>query len=559
MILSQFFSRHRAKLLMIVVLLASSAAISMALLSRINDLAASAISGNSFRPLIDVAILIAALLLVSGSSQVQLARLGAEFVAQLRVELSQRFVDMDYETLVNRKPLVFGALVEDIGRIAPLVLLAPQLVYNSLLAGLCSVYLCAISAPLFGILLFILSPTVAVSLALERATRQQFKEMRRVEETVFEYFRSINEGKKELSLNAARARHFTQELLHPAIRQAERLTFKVHLRWGLYGAWSGVAVYGAVFAVVYLGHVKLSLPLNVIVHFMVGGLFLIGPINFLILARQQVSAGIASLRHLELVGLDLPKKIDPHVSPSVTTEDLAPEWHDICVKDLCYRYPTDAGLNLGPGPGYGIGPVNLEIRRGEIVFLVGDNGSGKSTLLFLLCGLLRPTSGQVLIDGRVVQGELASYQSRLCGVFSDFFLFSHVLDASGRCLPDRDVDDLLRKLELSPQVGVEQGVLSRLNMSTGQRRRLALLQSYAEDREIYFFDEWAADQDAQFRQHFYCVFLPELKRRGKTVLVISHDDRNFHVADRIVRLGSGLVVPHAHTCIDVVSKITNHA
>jgi putative ATP-binding cassette transporter len=186
---------------------------------------------------------------------------------------------------------------------------------------------------------------------------------------------------------------------------------------------------------------------------------------------------------------------------------------------------------------------------------VGGNGSGKSTLLLVLCGLLRPSSGQLLIDGRMVLGELTSYQSRLAGVFGDFFLFSHVLDASGKCLPDHDVEELLRKLELSAQVDVSQGELSRLNLSTGQRKRLALLQCYAEDREIYFFDEWAADQDADFRHHFYCVLLPELKRRGKTVLVISHDDSNFHVADQIVRLENGLVVTHTS---DTVTRFTNH-
>jgi ABC-type siderophore export system fused ATPase/permease subunit len=132
-------------------------------------------------------------------------------------------------------------------------------------------------------------------------------------------------------------------------------------------------------------------------------------------------------------------------------------------------------------------------------------------------------------------------------VFGDFHLFSHVLDRSGHTPPDRQIEDWLRKLQLNSQVQVLQGVLSKLTLSTGQRKRLALLQCYAEDREICFFDEWAADQDVHFREHFYYELLPELKRRGKTLIVISHDDRYFHVADRIVKLEDGLVVTDIST------------
>jgi len=70
---------------------------------------------------------------------------------------------------------------------------------------------------------------------------------------------------------------------------------------------------------------------------------------------------------------------------------------------------------------------------------------------------------------------------------------------------------------------------------------LALLVSLVEDKELYLFDEWAADQDPEFRDVFYNKLLPELKSRGKLVIVISHDDRYFHKADQIVKLEQGAV------------------
>jgi len=100
---------------------------------------------------------------------------------------------------------------------------------------------------------------------------------------------------------------------------------------------------------------------------------------------------------------------------------------------------------------------------------------------------------------------------------------------------------LLDSLGLGSVVSVENGELSKITLSTGQRKRLALLQCYAEDREIFFFDEWAADQDVHFRDYFYCTLLPELKAKGKTVVAISHDDRYFHVADRVIKLDAGQI------------------
>jgi ABC-type siderophore export system fused ATPase/permease subunit len=177
-----------------------------------------------------------------------------------------------------------------------------------------------------------------------------------------------------------------------------------------------------------------------------------------------------------------------------------------------------------------------------MVFIVGGNGSGKSTLLLLLSSLLSPKSGQIVVDDVPLEGDLLLYRERFTGVFGDFFLFPHVLDSNGQHLSDEHVEKLLTTLGLGSYVQVNQGELSKLTLSTGQRKRLALLQCYAEDREIFFFDEWAADQDAHFRDFFYCTLLAELKSRGKTVIAISHDDRYFHVADRVIKLESGLVV-----------------
>ena len=117
------------------------------------------------------------------------------------------------------------------------------------------------------------------------------------------------------------------------------------------------------------------------------------------------------------------------------------------------------------------------------------------------------------------------------GDFSDFHLFEDYL---GFDRPDLDsqVRRYLDELQISHKVSVHNGRLSTIDLSQGQRKRLALLTALLEDRPIYVFERRAADQKPRFRDVFYTRILNDLKRRGKTVIVITHDDRYFHGATR---------------------------
>ncbi|HWC59456.1 MAG TPA: cyclic peptide export ABC transporter, partial [Verrucomicrobiae bacterium] len=186
-----------------------------------------------------------------------------------------------------------------------------------------------------------------------------------------------------------------------------------------------------------------------------------------------------------------------------------------------------------------LGPINLRFRPGELVFLVGGNGSGKSTLAKIITGLYVPESGEIRIDGKTVTDKNRDdYRQLFSAVFVDFYLFENLHGIHNKNV-DEQAKLYLDQLHLSHKVKVKDGVLSTTAVSQGQRKRLALLTAYLEDRSFYLFDEWAADQDPLFKDVFYTQLLPELKARGKTVLVISHDDKYFHVADRIIKLDYG--------------------
>jgi putative ATP-binding cassette transporter len=186
-----------------------------------------------------------------------------------------------------------------------------------------------------------------------------------------------------------------------------------------------------------------------------------------------------------------------------------------------------------------LGPLNLSFRPGEVVFLVGGNGSGKSTFAKILTGLYVPESGKIRLDGKsITDYNREVYRQLFSAVFSDFYLFERLRNSHIANL-DEMAHDYLVQLQLDHKVRIEEGMFSTTALSQGQRKRLALLTAYLDDRPFYVFDEWAADQDPHFKQIFYTQILQELKNRGKTVLVISHDDRYYHVADRIIKLEFG--------------------
>lgn len=179
-----------------------------------------------------------------------------------------------------------------------------------------------------------------------------------------------------------------------------------------------------------------------------------------------------------------------------------------------YTYPSQPGV----AP-FVLGPVNLKIKRGEILFIVGENGCGKTTLIKLLLGLYVPQQGAILLDGQPVTAQSCDdYRQLFTTIFSDYFLFEDLIQGDEAIT--EDAEQYLRRLEVAHKVNIHDGKFSTTDLSTGQRKHLALLQAWTEKRPVLVFDEWAADQDPTFRRIFYNELLPSLKALGKTIHVV---------------------------------------
>ncbi len=202
------------------------------------------------------------------------------------------------------------------------------------------------------------------------------------------------------------------------------------------------------------------------------------------------------------------------------------------LKDVVYAYAAEKGST------FTLGPCSLELQPGRMTFIVGGNGSGKSTFARVLTRLYTPQRGTVFWNGAPVEDHnVDSYRGLFSAVYADFHLFDRLYG-----LADRDparVRGLLAEFGLDHRVGFADGAFSTTALTTGERKRLAFVVALLEDRPIYVLDELSADQDPEFRRRYYQELLPALRAQGKTLVVISHDERYFDIADEVLVMRDG--------------------
>jgi putative ATP-binding cassette transporter len=261
--------------------------------------------------------------------------------------------------------------------------------------------------------------------------------------------------------------------------------------------------------------------------------FLLHPISQLNSGLPEYERANHSVERLNAIEAQLDAALTGEIAENAAP--FGPRFVDLKLDSVVYQHCDETGQ-----PSFAVGPVSFEVKAGEIVFLVGGNGSGKTTLFKVLTTLFKATSGEMRVNGVKVEEEnRQAYREMLGAIFTDFHLFKKLYGQEG--VEEERVNEWIEKLGLRGRTKYEKGEFSKLTLSTGQRKRLALAVALIEDRPMYFFDEWAADQDPEFRKYYYEELLPELKRKGKTVVAITHDDRYFGCADRVITLEYGSI------------------
>jgi putative pyoverdin transport system ATP-binding/permease protein len=395
-------------------------------------------------------------------------------------------------------------------------------------------YVAWISLPTFIAITVLL--TIGYSMYRERAKELETYLQRLGDTRVafLDQLADLLKGFKEVKLNRRRGRDICTD-----IAQSSEALRGFNLKSGAMNSDNFLFASGNLYALI--GLIVLIIPQYVdvdssaLVDIVAALLFLWGPMTVLVTgAPAYIRSNVALDRAQTLEG-----KLDKAIQETQIALDADDAWQGgfgaIAARGMEFEYVS------GDGDGtFRIGPLDVDIAEGEIVFIVGGNGSGKSTALKVLTGLYPPTGGKLLVGGvRVDSDNVAAYREKISAIYTDFHLFAKLYG-----LLDVDpaaVHRLIAQMELQQKTSFEDKGFTNRNLSTGQRKRLAMIVALLEDRPICVFDEWAADQDPEFRAYFYEQLLPALKQRGKTVIAVTHDDRFFHCADQVITMEYGRI------------------
>ncbi len=550
-----------------------------------------AVNQGAFANALGYFILLAILILITGIvSQFLSIDLAQNAIYQLRARLSREILAAplpQIERLGENR--LIAALTEDIRILSQSLSIVPNLCVDLATVIGSLTYLAFLSGPIFALTVGSSALSIAsIQLRLKQA-QALMRVAREEEDTLIKHFQSIIKGNKELKLNRARREDFEQNYLRSSAAKLRQKNSIAMRDFAVANGLGQLTQFVTIGLVLFLLPSLMNIPVAMLSSYIIITTFLGLPLQNLLHRAPEIVRANVSLQKIELMELSL--DYERELIPELTEQKIAPsdKFGTLRLDRITFLYhpelpqppefppphpdgapPRDRAARLPPAQpalaltahhphrhplghplpihppeaserGFLLGPIDLSVRAGEVTFIVGGNGSGKSTLAKVIAGLYPPQSGALYLDGELItERNLAWYREHFSAIFHDFHLFEQCLGFSRTNL-DGEVEDYLHQLQLDRQVSVSDGILSTIDLSQGQRKRLALLASYLEDRPIYLFDEWAADQDPLFRELFYKQILSKLKERGKAAIVITHDDRYFHLADRLVKLNYGRI------------------
>ncbi|HKM96368.1 MAG TPA: multidrug ABC transporter permease/ATP-binding protein [Buttiauxella sp.] len=465
------------------------------------------------------------LMVVTLGSQLALTTLGHHFVYRLRSEFIKRLMDTHVERIEKLgSAALLAGLTSDVRNITIAFVRLPELVQGIILTLGSAAYLAWLSPQMLGVTAIWVAVTIYGGYVLVARVYKHLAQLREIEDQLYNDYQTVIEGRKELALNRERAERVYEETYVPHASDYRRHIIRADTYHLSAVNWSNIMMLGAIGLVFWMANSLGWSDTNVAATFSLTLLFLRTPMLSAIgalptLLTAQVAFNKLNKFQLAPYEADFPRSLEPA------------RWQTLEMRDVVFQYADNT---------FSVGPLNLKIERGELLFLIGGNGSGKSTLAMLLTGLYQPVSGAIYLDGKKIEASHQDdYRKLFSAVFTDVWLFDRLLGPQGVQANAELVSSWLERLKMSEKLELENGTILNLKLSKGQRKRVALLLALAEERDIILLDEWAADQDPHFRREFYQLLLPLMQQMGKTIFAISHDDHYFIHADRLLEMRQG--------------------
>lgn len=450
----------------------------------------------------------------------------------LRVDLTKRILRSPLAVLEQLGPSwLIAALTDDVKVINLAFNLIPTTVMSGVVLVGCFAYLAWLSPPTLLLAAIMMLPAVLGQIWLRNRANRSRKAAVKIRTQLFSQYRMVIEGVKELKMHRGRRNAFLDDLIMPTASQYEAHILRSQSLHHLAMSWTQSIYFFFVLALFALANIW-GLSQTILMTFALVALYARTSMNGLFAIVPYLNDAVIAADQLEQIGMIL---ASDKVGATQPLADATPPVRvQLCGLQYCYQEQDREDS-------FDLGPIDLTMDSGELIFLIGGNGSGKTTLAKLLLGLYTPEQGGIEWNGQPVTSEnVDDYRQLFSAVFADFFLFDQLLGLEDIANDDA-ANNYLKLLQLEHKVQASNGGLSTLDLSTGQRQRLALLTAYLENRPVYLFDEWAAGQDPDFKELFYRRLLPELRDLGKLVIVISHDDHYYDVANRIIKVDYGKI------------------
>ncbi|KHS79293.1 multidrug ABC transporter permease/ATP-binding protein [Pectobacterium brasiliense] len=518
------YQQYRWPFLAVILLSLLSAALGIGLIAFINLQLIETVN-QSLSVLPQFLGLLLLLMGVTLVSQLALTTLGHHFVYRLRGQFIKRILDTNIARIEQiGSAQLLASLSSDIRNITIAFVRLPELIQGIVLTLGSAAYLAWLSPKMLVVTSVWIAITLWGGFMLVSRVYSHLTQVREAEDRLQKDYETVINGRKELTLNRERAQKLYEEVYQANAQDYRQNVIRADTFHLSAVNWSNIMMLGVIGAVFFMANNLGWADTNVAATYSLTLLFLRTPMLQAVGALPTLLSAQVAFNKLKRFDLaDYQEPFSAAVAPA--------DWHTLELRDVVFRYDDS---------GFEVGPINLVIKRGELVFLIGGNGSGKSTLAMLLTGLYTPVSGSLLLDNRPVTAETREdYQKLFSAIFTDFHLFGQMMGPHGTEPDTALVDSWLDRLNMRHKLTLENHQVMNLQLSQGQRKRVALLLAVAEQRDILLLDEWAADQDPQFRRVFYLELLPQLRALGKTIVAISHDDHYFEHADRLLEMHQG--------------------
>ncbi|MFW0880468.1 multidrug ABC transporter permease/ATP-binding protein [Cronobacter dublinensis] len=518
--------QYRWPFSLVLLLSLASAALGIGLIAFINQrlIATADITVSVLPEFLGLLVLLMAITL---GSQLALTTLGHHFVFRLRGEFIKRIMDTPVGQIdkLGSATLLAG-LSSDVRNITVAFVRLPELVQGVILTLGSAAYLGWLSGKMLLVTALWIAVTLWTGYLLVQRVYKHLATLREVEDSLYDDFQTVLEGRKELALNRERAEYIFDKIYQPDAERYRQHIIRADTFHLSAVNWSNIMMLGVIGLVFWMANGLGWADTTVAATYSLALLFLRTPLLSAMGALPTLLSAQVAFNKLKQF------QLAPY-TPAFSRPARHPGWQTLELRDVTFTYHDGS---------FSVGPINLTIQRGELLFLIGGNGSGKSTLAMLLTGLYTPASGEILIDGKPLGAdEMDAYRQHFSAVFTDVWLFDKLLGPGGEEADPALVETWLRRLKMDHKLTLENGKILNLKLSKGHKKRVALLLALAEGRDIILLDEWAADQDPHFRREFYQVLLPLMKEMGKTVFAISHDDHYFIHADRLLEMRQGVL------------------